>query len=342
MAKKCFPHDSVYKTIFSEKALISSLLLDFVKLPFVADFDFNTLALFPANYSTPAYKKYAHDLVWSVRLNDRTCLIFLMLEFQSRSEKWMAARIANYALLLLTSLTEHPLPGISLMHGLPPILPILIYNGHAPWRAATSLSSLFMEMPAALKTWQPQQEYYLLDIKHLDQRLLNGAHGESSFFFRLERSKSTAETLGILREIINSCQGPRYDRFRRLLHNFILCCLQQGRWEDNLEKPMPTAEFELMYENYPEWATAERREGIKEGRREGIKEGRKEERNEIFSEFLNGLKAKLLARFGKLPDAWQESLNQITDPARIMDLTGAIYTAKSAEEFEAQLLGTNS
>lgn len=339
MTQKNFPYDAIYKTIFSEKRLVKSLLLDFVKLPFVADFDFSTLELFPANYVTPAFTRHANDLVWRVAMNDHAIFIFIMLEFQSRSEKWMAARIANYTNLLLNKLIVQPQPDVDLENGLPPLLPIVVYNGDLKWHAAKNLSALFMPMPKALSLYQPNQRYFLLDIKHAESRLIKSARGEAGFFVRLERSKSTKETMAILKDVIAACAAPEYDRFRRLLGNFVRCCLKRDGWSDDLDKPMPIEELISMYDNYPRWATIEREKGVEKGLEEGLKKGRVEERAAIFHELLSSLKIKLAERFGNLPQTWIVALSSLSDPARIIDLTSAAYTVGSAEEFENRLLG---
>lgn len=90
----------------------------------------------------------------------------------------------------------------------------------------------------------------------------------------------------------------------------------------------------MLYNNYPKWATVEKENGLKEE----IKKGRKEERAMIFGELLSSLKAKLAERFGNVPQEWSEQLARLPNPAKIIDLTSAVYTVSSAEEFEARLL----
>jgi len=350
MEQKNFPYDAIYKAIFSEKPLVKSLLLDFVRLPFVADFDFSRLEPFPANYATPAFSRHENDLVWRVEMNGAACIIYIMLEFQSRQEKWMAARIANYTTLLLDSLIAQQPDDLNLRNGLPPILPIVIYNGETKWRAANTLSGLFMPMPAQLRGYQPGQKYFPLDIRHMSAKTVREAHGEASFFVRLERSESASETLGILKDVMEKCSGPEYDRFRRLLRNFVLCCMERASWTDDLDKPMPMEEFEVLYDNYPKWVTAPWEEGLqrgrteglkegrKEGRTEGLKEGRKEERAAILCEQMSSLKEAVTERFGSLPKSWASALGKLKDPKQIIELACAVYTTKTPKEFEARLL----
>jgi hypothetical protein len=46
---------------------------------------------------------------------------------------------------------------------LPPVLPIVLYNGEKPWQASESISRLLQPMPEELRDYQPQQRYLLID-----------------------------------------------------------------------------------------------------------------------------------------------------------------------------------
>lgn len=190
MEQKNFPYDAIYKAFFSEKRLVKSFLLDFVRLPFVEGFDLESLELFPANYATPAFKQYENDLVRSVDMKGNACFIFIMLEFQSQPEKWMAARITNYTSLLLNSLITRSPTDITLDNGLPPILPIVVYNGYPRWKAARNVSKLFMPMPRALKNYQPAQKYFLLDVRHIASKIVKDAQGRQHFSCVLKDQKA--------------------------------------------------------------------------------------------------------------------------------------------------------
>ena len=49
-------------------------------------------------------------------------------------------------------------------HGvLPPVLPIVIYNGRGSWTAPTELAGLLRSTDEALAPYQPSQRYFLLD-----------------------------------------------------------------------------------------------------------------------------------------------------------------------------------
>ena len=66
--------------------------------------------------------------------------ILVMLEFQSRSDWMMAARVQSYATLLYLAL--HREKPFSASNPVPPVLPIVLYNGSSPWHAPLNLSAL--------------------------------------------------------------------------------------------------------------------------------------------------------------------------------------------------------
>jgi len=72
---------------------------------------------------------------------------YLLLEFQSSVDRLMAVRLLTYVGLLYQDLAAAG----EIPHGgkLPPVLPIVLYNGQAPWTAATALAGLAKEAQTA-------------------------------------------------------------------------------------------------------------------------------------------------------------------------------------------------
>ena len=46
---------------------------------------------------------------------------------------------------------------------LPPVLPIVLYNGDVPWRAATEIQQLIPALPPELQAYSPKLSYILID-----------------------------------------------------------------------------------------------------------------------------------------------------------------------------------
>ena len=95
-------HANSYLLLFSHPFLVESLLRDFVPGDFVRDLDFSSLEKVGGSYATDDLRSRHDDLVWKVRgrTGGRWIYIFLLLEFQSTEEPFMAVRIMAYVSLL--------------------------------------------------------------------------------------------------------------------------------------------------------------------------------------------------------------------------------------------------
>src|SRR5205085_6992367 len=91
--------------------------------------------------------------------------VYLLLEFQSTPEPFMAVRLLVYIGLLLQELIRTQ--GFKAGDRLPPILPIVFYNGRRPWKAPLDLLALFAPVPEDLRRLLPRLEYFLLDENRL-------------------------------------------------------------------------------------------------------------------------------------------------------------------------------
>ena len=127
----------------------------------------------PASYVSHDLRQRHGDLVWRVRFHDQRCLyLVLHLEFQSTVNRAMAVRMLAYTTLLYQMIGE----GVLREHdALPPVLPIVIYNGRRRWNAPADVSELIASGGAALARYQPSQRYFLLDEGRVGDAALPGA-----------------------------------------------------------------------------------------------------------------------------------------------------------------------
>ncbi len=108
------------------------------------------------------------DMLWRARLREHGHHpVYLALEFQSTPVNKMAFRVGEYVTLMLR---EAELAGDLGSAGAPPIVvPTVIYNGTAPWNAATDLVDWIV--PGADATLahvlglQMRRKYILVDLK---------------------------------------------------------------------------------------------------------------------------------------------------------------------------------
>lgn len=146
------PHDSGYKLLFSHPRMVADLLTGFIRPAWLPLVDLDTLEPYKASFITDGLHQRHDDSIWRVRMSaDGSWLyLYILIEFQSRDEHFMAIRIWSYAALLCQDILHagQLAPGDKL----PPILPIVLYNGSAPWTGPLEVSDLIRHLaqpPAA-------------------------------------------------------------------------------------------------------------------------------------------------------------------------------------------------
>src|SRR3954451_12827058 len=95
-------HDHAYKLLFAHPQMVRELLEGFVGGAWLTQIDFGTLERVSDNYVSEDLRARADDIVWRVRCGDR--YVYLLLEFQSSVEPFMAVRVLTYVGLLYQDL----------------------------------------------------------------------------------------------------------------------------------------------------------------------------------------------------------------------------------------------
>ncbi len=134
-------HDTGYKELFSHPELVQQLIEGFAPPEVAAMMDFSTLTNHSGHYITPLFEEKIEDVVWSGEVTwqglRRRVFLFLLLEFQSTVDARMAIRLLHYVACFYDHLLKTKVT--SLKQGLPPLLPIVLYNGVKRWTAATDI-----------------------------------------------------------------------------------------------------------------------------------------------------------------------------------------------------------
>ena len=208
------PHDPSYKQFFSNPDMVASLLRDLVPEDFVNDLDFSTLEQCSGSYVTDDLRDRHDDIIWRLRWRDSWMYLYLLLEFQSTIDPWMAVRILAYTALLWQDLIKSGT--VRDGESLPPVLPIVIYNGRKPWTAAQDVAELLPPIRGPLRRYQPRQSYFLLDEGRVPEDLLHTG-GLAAQLVRLERADSLEALRPIVRELVAQLQNAKYRHLRRML-----------------------------------------------------------------------------------------------------------------------------
>ncbi|MFB8831257.1 Rpn family recombination-promoting nuclease/putative transposase [Azotobacter sp. CWF10] len=146
-------YDNAYKLLFSHGEMVQDLLQGFVPEEWVTHLDFSTLEKVNGHYVSEDLLNRADDVVWRLRLRDDWIYIYVLLEFQSRTDRWMALRLMTYTGLLYQDLIASG--QIEAGQPLPPIFPVVIYNGEPRWSAAQDVAELIAAPLGSLAAYRP-------------------------------------------------------------------------------------------------------------------------------------------------------------------------------------------
>ncbi|MDQ1813009.1 Rpn family recombination-promoting nuclease/putative transposase [Massilia sp. CCM 9210] len=180
------PHDLGYRSLFAHPELVRELITDFTSFKLLDEVALSAFERVNPAYVSERLSARQDDIVWRVRIGDEFLYVYILLECQSGVDRWMALRMQTYIGLLYQDLVKrHELsPGLLL----PPVLPLVFYNGFPHWSASMDLAGLLMHAPAELAALQPTQRYVLIDQQRLDRTALEANASLLALLFRLELS----------------------------------------------------------------------------------------------------------------------------------------------------------
>ncbi len=93
MTKKFNAHDSAYKKLFSNPEMVHQLFLSFVNEEWVQHIDYSSLERIDKSFITDEFIKRESDLIYRAKSRENDIYIFLLLEFQSTVDRFMALRM---------------------------------------------------------------------------------------------------------------------------------------------------------------------------------------------------------------------------------------------------------
>ncbi|CAG9177346.1 Rpn family recombination-promoting nuclease/putative transposase [Cupriavidus respiraculi] len=294
------PCDASYKLMFSSPKIVRDLVRGFIPDDLLHSLDFASLEKVPCSYVTDHLRQRAGDVVWRVKVDGEAAYLYLVIEFQRTVDPFMAVRIQTYVGLLYQNLIRagQALPG----RRLPPVLPIVMYNGAAGWTAATDIAHLIPGMSALLVRHRPGLAYLLLDENQYSDDQLARMDNLVACMIRFQRAPFGA----VLCEVVDRLIGL-LDDDAELKRTFALWfrAVVSVRSDHAVSLPKIEDLKELrmvMGQSFEEWKQQCRMEGLWEGRQEGLQAGRQEGRQEGRLEGEAMLLQRMLTRrFGALP-----------------------------------------
>ena len=268
-------HDPIYRRLFAFPRMVRDLLRAVGHPDWLGDVDLGSIEKLPAEYVGDSGQKRRGDAVWRLRFHNGWLYLLVLLEFQSRSDARMALRNLEYTALLYRELDrrgELGAPG-----RWPPVLPVVLYNGDAPWTAALEMRDLVAPVPGVLSPFQPSQRSLLLDERRVavdDLPLGNLMRAVVGF----EQSRTPTDVARVAEALRGSLRSPQDTNLGRAFAAWMqqmVVGISPGQAGLELGETLEEATMTLV-ERIAQWPEQWRREGVAEGRREGVAEGRRE------------------------------------------------------------------
>ncbi|NEV63254.1 Rpn family recombination-promoting nuclease/putative transposase [Thiorhodococcus minor] len=318
--------DSGYKLLYSHVAMVRDLLRGFLPGAWVHKLDFDTLERCSGSYVTDDLRDRADDLVWRLRWGSDWLYVYLLLEFQSTIDPWMAVRVQTYLGLLYQDLIRAET--LSAAGRLPPVLPVVLYNGSAPWTAADRLEPLIEQAPRVLATYRPRQAYLLLDEQRLARAGQLPERNLCAALFRLEASRGADEVMGIVQALVDWLEAPEQTGLRRAFAVWFGRVFLPKRLPGvQLPSLVDLSEvYHMLAENLETWTDQWKREGLEQGLEKGLEQGREAARHILARQARR--------RFGAtIAEQTRPLLARITDLQRLEELADQLLISADGDDW---------
>lgn len=269
--------------------MVQELFQTFVRESWVAQLDFSTLVKVGGSYVTDDLRDREDDVIWKVRIGESWIYLYILLEFQSSVDRFMAVRLLTYTGLLYQDLIKSG--QIKGKQKLPPVFPLVLYNGEKRWNAATSIADLINAVPPGLHRYLPQYRYLVIDEGSYHEQELTELKNLVAALFQLEHSQEPESVLKLISHLNDWLQTPETNDLRRSFVIWIKRVLLRDRMGDpDYETAQDLVEVQTMLENrVKQWQKQWMLEGEQVGKLEGFTEGERKGKLEGKLETARGL-----------------------------------------------------
>ncbi|KDE39709.1 putative transposase [Nitrincola lacisaponensis] len=280
-------HDKSYKRFFSDPFMVRELLTGFIHEPWVETLDFTTLETVKSQFITDDFRQREDDIIWRVRSTEGWVYVYLLIEFQSRIDRFMAVRMLTYVSLLYQELIRQK--QFTTAGKLPPVFPIVLYNGESRWHASVDIQDLIQTVGGGLSRYTPSMRYLVLDE---GQWVAQSPGRQSqvnlvSALFQMEYSQSPevlAELVGYLND-----WSAEHPRLKKVFLGWLKRVLLPNRFPGvKLDQINDLDEVkDMLAERVKNWTEEWKLQGLQEGLEQGLEQGHERAQVQIAQKMLS-------------------------------------------------------
>ena len=250
-------HDKIVRDILNDKEEVAKIINKYVNVE--NELKKEEIEKYETRYITKDYQNKEADIVYKLKGKD----IYLLLEHQTKVEKAMAYRMAEYSLEIMRSRIGNK---IYEQTKYPRVIPIVIYTGKPKWTAERFLNSIQEEYKIINNKYQLQLGYNLIDIRNKEEAIEEDLL--ISKISILEKAKNTEEILEIIDKIAKKITNEeKRKNLQRIVEYLLDDKLLKEEMEEIKEKLKNKERDDIMrvHEVIRRDREKSRKEGIKEG-----------------------------------------------------------------------------
>ncbi len=237
-------HDTGYKKLYSFAKMVEDLLVGFVNQDWIRELDFSTLEKLNNSYVTDEFRERSDDVIWRVKFRDQWLYVYLLLEFQSTIDHSMPVRFLTYIGSLYQDLiASKKIPNPK---KLPPVMPIVLYNGDTPWNAALTLQEMLEPVPESLQRFQPQLRYWRIDEGRFSATELETQENLTAAIIRAELAEDHQQFARVAANLNIWLTRPEQNTLRRAIKEWLIHMLHRRLPEIQVNEVKSLTEIESM------------------------------------------------------------------------------------------------
>jgi predicted transposase/invertase (TIGR01784 family) len=316
------PHDQLFKEAFSRHETAVAFFESYLPAEIGSRLDWKSLQLQPGTYTDEALRGCESDLLYAVQIDQHPILLYCLFEHQSTPDAWMPLRLLRYILAIWEQYRKQN-PAAD---KLPPVLPLVLYQGGTTWTADLSLSGL-ISIPDGLAPYQPDFRHLLVDLTHIDADALQGTLIGKAVLLTLKASRyglhnELPRILQLLAEVMQ--QDSSLSMIRSLL--LYICTVDNDTDFTEYVKQVKATRQPKLQEEIMTIAEQLRKEGRQQGVQQGMQQGMQEALRADVLEILE-------LRFHSVSFSIKQQLADISDAATLRRLHRLAVQAETIDAF---------
>jgi predicted transposase YdaD len=331
--------DRGYKFLFSFHKLFQQLLQDHINLYWVNLLDFSQIQQVNKTFVLEDFQKHEADILYKVALKsvpEKPVYLYILLEHQSSVDFSIPFRLVVYLIDIWRDFYRNADKELRTQKSfrLPPVFPIVLYNGKEPWTVSPSLKGI-VEQGELFGDFLPDFRYHLVHISEIPETYLKELHNSLSAVFLLEKENRGEAFQEVLKVALSWVFKEKSEQVRNGILDWILIRFQKETQDTPLEElfqemasqSKTPKEIQTMLDLMP-------KKLVELGRMKGHQEGRQEGRQEGLK---TSLEIILKAKFGDIPDSLAIELKKINDENKLEKLLEEAGKAKTLKDFKKKL-----